>query len=115
MNIVSGILILIAAFFGIKHGWGLLTLKPGKPNMFSQWHISRCVQIVIAILTLAAGIFVLFPTLFLTGNLINIAIILLVIVFQLKIGSIREAMIEIPFLVLSVVMIYLGHPLRAGL
>jgi len=112
MKIVSGILILVTAYFSFKHGWAVFTVKPGDQNMFTQWNISRSVQIIIGLLTLAVGVMVLFPTTFFSGNVINATLILLIMAFHLKDGNLKAAAIEVPFLLLPLVMIWLGHPLK---
>ena len=110
MKIISGVLILVTAYFSFKHGWAVFTAKPGDPNMFTQWGISRSVQIIIGLLTLVVGVMVLFPGTFFAGNVINAALILLIMAFHLKDGNLKATAIEVPFLLLPLVMIWLGHP-----
>ncbi|WP_299581076.1 hypothetical protein [Mucilaginibacter sp.] len=112
MKIVSGILILITVYFSLRHGWAILTIKPGETNMFTQWNISRAVQIIVGLLTLAVGLMVLFFPTFFAGNVINATLILLIMALHLKDGNLKAAVIEVPFLLLPLVMIWLGHPLK---
>lgn len=112
MKVVSGILILITAYFSYKHGWAIFSAKTGELNMFTQWNFSRAVQIIIGLLTLAVGLMVLFPPTFFAGNVINASLILLIMAFHLKDGNLKAAAIEVPFLLLPLAMVYLGHPLK---
>ncbi|MFC0182687.1 hypothetical protein SAMN04515674_12119 [Pseudarcicella hirudinis] len=112
MKIISAILILLTVFFSLKHGWEILTIKPGETNMFIQWNFSKIIQIVIGVLTIASGLFILFPQTFFSGNLINCTIILLIMGFHLKDRNLKEALIEVPFLLIPLIMIYLRHPLE---
>ena len=112
MKVISGILILITVFLNVKHSWGGLTnnVTPEESKMFADLGINRTVGIIIAVFTLIAAVLILFPQTFFTGNLLNAAIILSILALSLKTGNIKLALIEIPFLLMPLVMIYLGHP-----
>jgi hypothetical protein len=114
MKIVSGILILITAFLSFKHGWEGLTMnvKPGEANMMAELGIGKTMTIIISILSIAVGLMVLIPQTFFAGNLLNATIIIVIMAFALKAGSLRTALIEIPFLLMPLVMIWLGHPFK---
>ncbi len=114
MKIVSGILILITAFLSFKHGYEGLTMKvkPAQAEMMSGLGIGRTAGIIISILSIAVGFMVLFPQTFFAGNLINAAMILLIMGLALKTGNFKLALIEIPFLLMPLVMIWLGHPFK---
>ena len=114
MKIISGILILITAFLSFKHGWEGLTVevKPGSNDMMTSLGINKTGILVISLLSIAVGIMVLFPQTFFIGNLVNAAVILLIMAMSLKSGDLKTALIEIPFLLMPLVMIWLGHPFR---
>jgi hypothetical protein len=112
MKIISGILILITVFFSFKHGWAALTMKYDESEAFSKLDISRPVLLIVGALTLLVGVFVLFPYTFFAGNIINAVLILFILALQLRAGNIKAALIEIPFLLLPLVMIWLGHPFK---
>ncbi|MVM29741.1 hypothetical protein GO755_06835 [Spirosoma sp. HMF4905] len=114
MKIISGILILITVFFSIKHGWAGITnnVKPEEAKLFTELGFGKPVMLLISILTLAVGLLVLFPQTFFSANLINAAVILLILAFQVKAHNMKAALIEIPFLLMPLIMIYLGHPLK---
>ena len=114
MKIISGILILITAFLSFKHGWEGLTVevKPGSNNIMTSLGINKTGIMVISLLSIAVGIMVLFPQTFFIGNLINAAMILLIMAMSLKSGDLKIALIEIPFLLMPLVMIWLGHPFK---
>src|SRR5882757_3262414 len=112
MKIISGILILITVFFSFKHGWAALTMKYDESEAFSKLGINKPVLYVVGILTLLVGVFVLFPPTFFAGNVINAVLILFILALQLRAGNVKAALIEIPFLLLPLVMIWLGHPFK---
>ena len=114
MKIISGILILITAFLSFRHGWGGITMnmKPEETKMLTDLGIGRPLLVIISLLSLAVGVMVLLPQTFFAGNLLNAAMILLIMSLALKAGNIKTALIEIPFLIMPLVLIYLGHPFK---
>lgn len=114
MKIISGILIVVTVFFNVKHGWAGLTNKvsPEQSKMFADIGIDRPLGIIIGLLTLAVAVLVLFPKTFFAGNLINASLILLIMALALNKGNVKLTLIEIPFLILPLLLIYLGHPLK---
>jgi hypothetical protein len=112
MKIISGILILVTAYLSFKHGWAGITMKAESAEMFADLKISKTMLYVISVLSLAVGVLVLFPQTFFAANLINAGTILLIMALALRVGNIKIALIEIPFLLIPLVLIYLGHPFR---
>ncbi|GAB4021112.1 hypothetical protein GCM10028773_28640 [Spirosoma koreense] len=104
-------LLLITVFLSIRHGWAGISMKPAETAMFADLGISKPVVYVMSFLTLAVGVMVLFPATFFAGNLINAVIILLIMALALQAGNFRMALTEIPFLLIPLVLICLGHPL----
>jgi uncharacterized membrane protein YphA (DoxX/SURF4 family) len=114
MKIISGILILATAYLGFTHGWPAVTnnLKPEQTQMFTDLGFNKTTTLIVGLLSLAGGILVLIPQTFFIGNVLNAAIILLIMALALRVGNIKTALIEIPFLLIPLVLIYLGHPLK---
>ena len=112
MKIISGALILITAFLSFKHGWEGLTNKPEAVKMLTELGIGEVGGKVMSVVTLAVGLLILFPQTFFAGNLLNAGVILVIMALALKAGNLKIALIEIPFLLMPLVMIWLGHPLR---
>ena len=113
MKIISGILILLTAYLNIKHGWSGITnrVSPEEAKMFADLGISRTIGSIIGVAMLAVVALILFPQTFFAGNLLNAALILFIIAMALKAGNIKLALIEIPFLLMPLLLIYLKHPL----
>ncbi len=112
IKILNSILILFAVFMGIKHGWGMLTAKPEMLEMFGKWNFSKNAVMINGIVTLLASVLILFPKTFVWGNFLMAAGILLIICLQLLNKDLKGVAIEIPFLLLNLVIIYLHHPLK---
>jgi hypothetical protein len=112
IKIISGVLILITAFLSFKHGWEGLSMKSETNEMVNALDISKSVLLTMSVLSLAVGVLVLFPQTFFIGNVLNAIMIVLIMALSLRTGNFKTALIEIPFLVMPLVMIYLGHPLK---
>lgn len=114
MKIISGVLILITAFLSISHGWSGVSgsLKPEEAKMMADIGLTKPLLSVIGVLSLAVGVLVLIPQTFFLGNLLNAFMILLIMAFSLKSGILKTFLIEIPFLIMPLVLIWLGHPFK---
>jgi hypothetical protein len=111
IKIINSALMLFAAYMGIKHGWAGVSSKPEVLEMFTKWNIGKYGTMAISSLTLLGVVLMLIPKTFLWGNFLTAAIILLIICFHLQDRDFKGVLIEIPFLLLSLLIIYLKHPL----
>lgn len=112
LKIINSLLILFAVFMGSRHGWNMLTAKPEMLEMFGKWNFSRNAVMLNGAITLLASLLILFPKTFVWGNFLMAAGILMIICLQLLNKDMRGAAIEIPFLLLNLVIIWLQHPLK---
>jgi hypothetical protein len=114
MKIISGVLILVTVFLNFKDGWTGISNNPGPDEaaMLNGLNLSRNTIFVFSLFTIAAGILVIFPGTFFAANLLNAVMILLIIAVMLKAGNLKVALIEIPFLLMPLILIYLGHPMK---
>ncbi|MFA6056952.1 MAG: hypothetical protein WC756_02045 [Taibaiella sp.] len=111
LKIINTILMLFAFFMAAKQGWAMITGKQAMLDMFGKWNIGTIGVMAFGIYTILASVLMLFPKTFIWGNFLLAAGILLIIAFQVKDHNLKGAAIEIPFLLLSLVIIYLQHPL----
>jgi predicted membrane-bound spermidine synthase len=111
-NILSAALILLTLILSVKHGLGMLRSTPEETALAEELKLSRPGQLTLAWLVLVAGVLILFPATFFVGNLLGATIILIVTILQLRVRNLKGALVEIPFLLLPFLMIYLRHPLR---
>ncbi len=114
LKILNTILILFAVFMGTKHGWNMVTAKPEMLEMFGKWNLGKNVVMINGAITLLACILILFPKTFVWGNFLMSAGILLIICLQLLNKDLKGVAIELPFLLLNLVIIYLQHPLKTS-
>lgn len=114
LKITNSILILVAVFMGLKQGYAMLTGKPEMVEMFSKWNFSKTGLMINGAITMIAAFLILFPKTFVWGNFIMAAGILMIICLHLLDKDLKGAAIEIPFLVLNLIIIYLQHPLKSS-
>lgn len=114
LKIVNSVLILVAVFMGFKQGYAMLSGKTEMLEMFGKWNINRTGLIAIGTVTMLSALLILFPKTFIWGNFLMAAGILLIICFHLLNKDLKGVMIELPFILLNVIIIYLQHPLKNG-
>jgi hypothetical protein len=111
LRIINSILILVAVFMGLKQGWAMFTGKPEMVEMFNKWNFNKTGLMINGAITIIGALLILFPKTFLWGNFIMAGGILLIICLHLLDKDLKGMAIELPFLLLNLVIIYLQHPL----
>lgn len=112
LKLINSVLILVAVFMGFKQGYAMFSGKPEMLEMFSKWNFSKTAVMINGVVTMIAALLILFPKTFVWGNFLMAAGILMIICLQLLNKDLKGAAIEIPFLLLNLVIIYLQHPLQ---
>lgn len=110
---LNSALILFAVFMGLKQGYAMASGKPEMLQLFEKWGLGTNAVMVNGIITMAASLLILSPKTFVWGNFLMAAGILLIICFHLQHKDLRGVLIELPFLFLNLVIIYLQHPLKS--
>ncbi|SEJ62044.1 DoxX-like family protein [Dyadobacter sp. SG02] len=111
IKIINGILILIAVFMGLKQGWAMTSGKPEMLEMFGKWGFTKTGVMVNGVITIISALLILFPKTFVWGNFLMAATILMIICFHLLEKDLKGVAIELPFLFLNLIIIYLQHPM----
>jgi hypothetical protein len=112
-KLISTVLILFTAFMGIKHGWSALNPTPENSAMMESLKLSTSLVKVIGVLTFAGAILILFPSTFFWGNILNACLIVLMMGLFMQAKDYKFVAIEIPFLLIPLILIYLKHPLSS--
>lgn len=112
-KIISSALILVSVYIGISHGSRVFR-KPSELylEMMSNLGISNSIRIIIGIWSITAAVLLLFPKTFFIANTFRAIQIVLMMALALKVGNYRFALIEIPFLLIPLLLIFFGHPLK---
>ena len=114
MKIFNSIIILVTTILSLKHGWDGLHMgsNPEQTKTMADMGLGKEVIIIMSIINIVLGIAILFPKTFFIANLLHAFAIVMIIALFLRIGNYKTAFIEIPFLLIPLVLIYLGHPLK---
>lgn len=113
LKIINALLILFAVYMGVKQGSAMLTGKPEMLELFGKWGFGKSGVAINGAITILASVLILFPKTFVWGNFLMAAGILLIICFHLLDRDLKGVGVELPFLLLNALIIYLQHPLRA--
>lgn len=111
VKIINSLLILFVVFMGFKQGWAMFSGKAEMLAMFGKWHFNNLSLITLGTISLLSALLILFPQTFVFGNFLMAATILLIICMQLSTKSLKGAAIELPFLLMNLLIIYLQYPL----
>jgi len=111
VKIFNTALVLVIVFMGIKQGWAMISGKPEIVEMLSRFHFNKPAVLINGIVTLLSAVLILFPRTFVAGNFLMAAAILLILCLQLSLKDLKGAAIELPFLMMNLVAIFLQHPL----
>ena len=113
-NIVSLILLLVSVFLSLKHGWDSLHFNdnPESAKMMADLGINKTFVPILGIFIIIIGLLLLFPKTYFIGNLLNAISILIIMALALNTGNLKMALIEIPFLLMPLLMIWLKYPFK---
>lgn len=113
LKIINAVLILVSVFMGFKQGYAMFSGKPEMMEMFEKWGFNKTGLMINGAITIIAAILIIFPKTFVWGNFLMAAGILMIMCFHLLDKDLKGVAIEIPFLLLSLLIIYLQHPLKS--
>jgi len=113
-NLLSLVLLIISVALNIKHGWDTLNYKskPETVKMMSELGISETLVPYFAVLTIAVAVLLIIPKTYFLGNLLNALSIVLIMALALRAGNYKMALLEIPFLAIPLLMIWLKYPFK---
>ena len=113
MKIISIVLLLISAFLSFKHGWdSFQPASPDQAKMMADIGITRTLMPYIGVFSLIIGLTLLFPQTFFVSNVLHAVTIVLIMSLSLKAGNVKMALIEIPFLAVPLLLIWLKYPFK---
>ncbi|ASW73134.1 hypothetical protein IQ37_13860 [Chryseobacterium piperi] len=112
LKIVSIALILVAVYMGFKQGWAMISGKAEMLQMLGKLGMSASAVMILGVITLLSAVMILIPQTFVWGNFIMAGTILLIMCLELFHGDIKGALIEFPFIILNLIIIYLNYPFK---
>ena len=113
MRIVSILLLLVSAFLSFKHGWDAFqTANPEQAKMMADLGIGKAMMPYVGVFSILTGLMLFFPQTFFLSNVLNACTIILIMALSLNIGNYKMALIEIPFLCMPLILIWLKYPFK---
>ena len=111
-RILSAVLVILAFVMGLRHGVGLLRSTPDQLQATLHLSLGRPTILLVGASTCIGAVFVLFPQTFFAANVLSGAVILFLAAAQSHARNARGALVELPFLLLPLLMLYLGYPFK---
>jgi hypothetical protein len=111
-RIISAILVLLAFVMGLRHGVDLIRSTPAKVQETLHLSLSQSTILAVGVLTCVGAILILFPQTFFAANFISAAVVLYLAAVQSKAHHPRGALVELPFVLLPLLILYLGYPFK---
>ncbi|NDI98736.1 hypothetical protein GWA97_06580 [Flavobacterium sp. LaA7.5] len=112
-NIISLMLLIVSAFLSFRHGWGAFQpTTPQQAEMMSVLGVNKSALPYFGVFSIIIGLMLLFPKTFFLSNVLHAFTILLIMALSLKAGNYKIALIEIPFLAIPLIMIWLKYPFK---
>jgi hypothetical protein len=113
MKIISIILLLISSFLSLKHGWDAFQpANAEQAKMMADLGITKTIIPFVGVVSILIGLMLLFPQTFFIANLLNAITIVMIMALALKAENLRIALLEIPFLILPLLLIWLKYPFK---
>lgn len=115
-GILSGLLILVSVYIGVSHGSRVFQ-KPSAEylEMMASLGITDTIRTMFGICSIIAAVLILLPKTFFIGNVLRAVLLIVMMSLALKAGNYKFALIEVPFLLMPLALIYLGHPFKNGI
>ncbi|MEO9502831.1 hypothetical protein [Nonlabens ulvanivorans] len=112
-NIISLLLLIISVFLSLKHGWDAFqptTVEQTK--LMTELGVNKIIMPYFGVFSIIIGLMLLYPKTFFISNVLHAIIIVLIMALSLRAGNYKMALIEIPFLAMPLVMIWLKYPFK---
>ncbi|RYC51024.1 hypothetical protein [Flagellimonas olearia] len=113
-NIISLTLLIISAILSFYHGWGSFNYKknPESLKMMGDLGLTTWSMPVFGAAAIVVGFLLVIPKTFFIGNLLNALSVVFIMALALRSGNIKIALIEIPFLAIPLILIWLKYPFK---
>ncbi len=106
----------ISAILSFKHGWDAFRPATSEQlKMMTMLGTSPNLMPYLGALSISIGLLLLFPQTFFISNVLNACTILLIMALALRAGDVKTALIEIPFLALPLLLIWIKSNFQLNL
>jgi hypothetical protein len=113
-SIISLVLLLMSVFLNLRNGYSSFTSasNPESAKMIAELGIKVSYLPYIGITIMGIGLSLLFPKTFIIGNILNAVSFVIIIALALNAGNYKMALIEIPFFLMPLLLIWLKYPFK---
>jgi hypothetical protein len=111
-RVVNAILVLLAFVMGLRHGVSLLRSTPAQVQETLHISLNQPTIVIIGLLTCMGAILIIFPATFFAANVMSAVVILYLAAVQSRAQNLRGALVELPFVLLPLLILYLGYPFQ---
>ncbi len=113
-NIISLLLLIVSVLLNLKHGWDTFNYKnnPESVKAMADLGITETAIPFLGSLAIITGILLLFPRTFFYGNVLNAMLITLIMALAIRSENYKMVLLEIPFLFIPLIMIWLKYPFK---
>ncbi|MFP7655293.1 hypothetical protein [Chryseobacterium proteolyticum] len=112
LKILTIALIVFAMYMGFKQGIAMVSGKPEMLQMLGRIGMNNTAVMVLGIITIISAVLIVIPQTFFWGNFLMAGTILLIMGLELFHGDIKGALIELPFMGLNLLIIFLNYPFK---
>ncbi|RYC51013.1 hypothetical protein [Flagellimonas olearia] len=110
-NIISLLLLGISVFLSLKHGLEAFPpIGDRQLKILGELGIDVALMPYFGVFSIIIGLMLLWPRTFVLSNILHALVIVLLIVLALKAGNYTLPLLEIPFLAMPLLLIYLKYP-----
>ncbi len=111
---MSLVLLMVSVFLNFRNGWGSFNAgsNPESTKVMAELGIKESYLPTLGIAMTIIGSLLLLPKTFLLGNVLNAISIVIIMALALNAGNYKMAMIEVPFLLLPLILIWIKYPLK---
>lgn len=111
-DLISLALLLVSVGLSFKHGWDAFTSQnnPQALYMMRELGIGEPLVPILGSWSVITGMLLLLPKTFLWGNVLNALSIIVLMALAIRAGKLTIVWLEIPFLVLPLLLIWLKYP-----
>ena len=113
-NIISLVLLVFSVLLNFKHGWdSFKTPTAEQQEMMTELGVSQTYMPYFGVFAIVIAVLQLIPKTFFLGNVLNAFTIILIMCSALRVGNFKMVLIEIPFLIIPLVLIWLKYPFKS--
>ncbi|WP_080239922.1 hypothetical protein [Spirosoma rigui] len=112
-TLLSAGLLALSAFLSIKHGWD--SFRPAtaeQTSLMAELGITKATMPFFGVFSIIIGLLLLLPQTFFISNILNAVTIVLIMAFSIRAGNVSMALMEIPFLAMPLLLIWLKYPFK---